>query len=71
LAEEIKTRCGCANCRVRSLMVPILLITIGVIFLVGQYTRYSFLDLWPIVLIVVGVVLVGQSLASREGHTHP
>jgi hypothetical protein len=69
MAEEIKSRCGCANCRVRSLMGPILLITIGVIFLVGQYTRFSFMDLWPIILIVIGVVLIGQTLVSRAGHT--
>jgi len=52
-------------------MAPILLITIGAIFLAGQYTRYSFFDLWPIILVVIGAVLVGQSLASREGHTAP
>ncbi len=67
MAED-KTRCGCTCCRVRSLMGPILLITIGAIFLAGQYTRYGFLDLWPVILVVIGVVLVGQSLASREGH---
>ena len=49
-------------------MGPIILITIGVLFLVGQYSRYSFWDLWPILLIVMGVVLVAQSLVSREGH---
>ena len=68
MADEIKKSCGCAHCRTRSLMAPILLITIGVIFLVGQYSRFSFGDLWPIILIVIGVVLMGQNLASRAGH---
>jgi len=52
----------------RMLMAPILLITIGVIFLAGQYSRYGFGDLWPVILIVVGAVLVVQNMASREGH---
>lgn len=49
-------------------MGPIMLITVGVLFLIGQYSRYSFGDLWPILLIVIGFVLVAQEFASREGH---
>jgi hypothetical protein len=52
----------------RGLMGPIVLITVGVLFLLGTYTRYGFWELWPILLIVIGGVLVGQSLVSREGH---
>jgi hypothetical protein len=63
-----RVSCHCAHCRVRGLMGPIVLITIGVLFLVGEYSRYGFWDLWPILLIVIGAVLVGQSLVSREGH---
>jgi hypothetical protein len=60
--------CRCAQCRVRGLMWPVVLITIGVLFLLGQYSRYGFFDLWPVILIVIGAVLVAQSLVSREGH---
>jgi hypothetical protein len=49
-------------------MAPIMLITVGAIFLAGQYTRYDFGDLWPVLLIVAGVVLFAQSLVSRTGH---
>ena len=52
----------------RGLMGPIVLITVGVLFLVGEFSRYSFWDLWPILLIVIGVVLVAQSLVARTGH---
>jgi Domain of unknown function (DUF5668) len=62
------TRCKCPGCRMRGLMGPIMLITIGVIFLVGEYTRYDFGYLWPILLIVPGIVMVAQALASKEGH---
>lgn len=63
-----RTSCRCAHCRVHGLLWPIVLITVGVLFLVGQYSRYQIWDLWPILLIVIGGVLVGQSLVSREGH---
>jgi hypothetical protein len=68
MANGQGTVCRCAHCRVRGLLGPIILITVGILFLVGQYTRYGFLDLWPVLLIVIGVVLVAQSLVSREGH---
>jgi len=62
-------RCTCARCRVRGLMGPVILITIGVLFLVGQYSgRYSFWELWPILLIVIGAVKLIESTASTEGH---
>jgi hypothetical protein len=50
-------------------MGPAMLITVGVIFLLAEYSRYDFRDLWPFLLIVAGIVLVAQSMASKEGHT--
>jgi hypothetical protein len=49
-------------------MGPIMLITIGAIFLVGEFTRYDFSDLWPLMLVVAGIVKFAQSLASQAGH---
>jgi hypothetical protein len=46
-----------------------MLITIGLIFLFGEYTRHGFGQLWPVLLIVGGVLALCQSTASREGHT--
>jgi hypothetical protein len=70
MTDEIKRscRCNCQHCRVAGLMGPIMLITVGAIFLVGQYTRYSMGDLWPLFLIIPGVVLLAQGLASKECH---
>jgi hypothetical protein len=52
-----------------SLMGPAILITLGVLFLVGQYSsRYSFGDLWPIILIVIGAVKLLEATASTAGH---
>jgi hypothetical protein len=68
MADTIKSRCTCTHCRVRGLMAPLMLITVGVIFLIGEYTRYGFGDLWPFLLIVAGLITLGTSFASREGH---
>jgi hypothetical protein len=51
----------------RGLMGPVMLITFGVLFLIGEYTRYSFTELWPVLLIVAGGVILAQSMASRPG----
>jgi hypothetical protein len=63
--------CNCQQCRIRGLMGPALLITIGVLFLIGEYSAYSFGQLAPIILIVIGVILVAKALASSEGHVGP
>jgi hypothetical protein len=68
MADANRVHCACAHCRIRGLMGPVILITVGVLFLIGQYSRYSFGDLWPVLLIVIGVILVLQSLASKQGH---
>lgn len=68
MAEGNKTRCNCARCRVSCLMGPLMLITVGAIFLAAQYTRYGMGDLWPLFLIVPGILMLAQSFASKEGH---
>lgn len=61
--------CPCARCRSRSLMGPVVLITVGAIFLVGEiYPRLDFGDLWPLILIVIGVIKLLEFSASTEGH---
>lgn len=65
-----RVRCGCARCRMRSLMGPSILITLGILFLIGQYSsRYSFSDLWPILLIVIGAIKLLEATASTAGHS--
>ena len=51
-------------------MWPVILVTIGVLFLIGEYSgRYTFGELWPVILIVIGIVKLLESTASTEGHT--
>ncbi|MGH9739321.1 MAG: hypothetical protein ACRD4X_12165 [Candidatus Acidiferrales bacterium] len=68
MAEMTGTKCRCARCRIRSLMGPVVVIAIGVIFLAGEYTRYGFATLWPALLLIVGILLLAQAAASHEGH---
>jgi len=64
-----RVRCTCARCRLRGLMGPAILITLGVLFLVAEFSnRYSFGDLWPILLIVIGVIKLIEATASTAGH---
>jgi hypothetical protein len=62
-------RCGCAQCRCHKAIFPAALITLGVLFLVGEYSPYSLGQLWPILLIVTGALLVVEGMVSSEGHT--
>jgi hypothetical protein len=62
-------RCQCQRCKISGLMGPAILITIGVVFLVQQmWWRYRFWELWPVILIVIGLIKLAESLASTEGH---
>lgn len=61
--------CSCARCRCRSLMAPVILITLGVVFLVGEFVpRVGFGDLWPLLLIAIGVLKLAEYSASTVGH---
>lgn len=69
MADAIENSCKCARCRIRGLMGPLMLITIGAIFLLGRFTNVGFEKLWPVILLVAGGVILAQSTASNAGHT--
>lgn len=61
--------CTCARCRIRGLRWPVLLVTIGTLFLFDKTLNLiDFSDYWPVILIVIGVVMLVESSASTEGH---
>jgi hypothetical protein len=68
VGDPTRIRCTCPQCRVRGLMGPIVIITVGVLFLLREFTRFGIGELWPILLIVPGIVLMAQHMASRAGH---
>ena len=61
-------RCGCPRCRLRGLMGPTVLVTLGILFLLDNLNVMDFDRSWAILLIVIGVVLVLQRTSSVEGH---
>ncbi len=67
MSDEV--RCTCARCRIHGLMGPVILITVGVLFLIGQYSgRYSLGELWPVILIVICAINLLEATASTVGH---
>ena len=62
-----EVRCTCARCRLHGLMGPAILITIGVLFLIQQFSnRFSFGELWPVILIVIGAVKLLEEMCIRD-----
>ena len=50
-----------------SLIAGLILISLGIIFLVIRYfPRMDFGDLWPVILIVIGVVLLRNAFVSKK-----
>lgn len=60
--------CYCARCRHRRLMGPAVLITVGVLSLLDDMTRYDWHRTWPVLILVIGIVSLLRSNASTEGH---
>jgi hypothetical protein len=47
------------------------LITLGVLFLLNEYTSVRFNESFPLLLIVIGLILWLSRTASIEGHVQP
>ena len=63
--------CSCARCRFHGMLGPIVLITVGVLFLLDQITHEYWLQFGktsPIILIVIGLVLFLERGSSTMGH---
>lgn len=50
------------------MMGPAVLITLGTLFLIGEFSRFEFHRSWPILLLVIGIVKLLQYTAPTEGH---
>ena len=63
-------KCHCQSCTIRSLVGPAVVITVGVLWLLHEAHggRFYFGSTWPLILIVIGLVHLASSMASREGH---
>lgn len=63
-------RCTCRRCTIRGLMGPAIITTIGLLFLLGEFSggRLSFGNTFPVILIVIGAILLASSVAPTDGH---
>ncbi len=62
-------KCQCQRCGRGPVLGGAVLLTLGGLFLLREFTHFGFQ--WPILLIVIGVVMVWQHAASTEGHVPP
>jgi hypothetical protein len=47
---------------------PIILITVGVLFALNNFTPYGFSETWPVLLIVAGLLsLLGKGVGASGG----
>ena len=66
-----KVRCTCRRCTIRGLMGPAIITTVGILFLLGEFSHsyyFSFGHTFPVILIVIGAILLASSLAPMDGH---
>lgn len=60
--------CTCDRCKMRCIMWPAIMFTLGVLFLMDNLHGPGFERTWPLILLVIGGVKLLQSNASDAGH---
>ncbi len=65
---ERRESCTCERCRIAGYMGPAVLITLGVLFLIDEFTHFGFGQTWPLLLVVIGLVRMLQWTAPTTGH---
>lgn len=63
--------CRCGRCSSRGWMTPVLLVTLGVLFLLANRAEYPVARTWPVLLIVIGATKVTQYLMPDHAHRNP
>jgi hypothetical protein len=57
---------------VRAIRGPVILITMGALFALNNFTNWDFSRTWPVLLIVIGLMsLAGRSVARRQPPAAP
>ena len=52
----------------QGMMGPAVLITLGSLFLIDNFSAFGFHSSWPVLLLVIGIVKLLQYTAPIEGH---
>ena len=65
-----RVKCRCQSCTIRGFVGPAVVITLGALWLLHEVHggRFYFGSTWPVILIVIGLLHLASSMASREGH---
>jgi hypothetical protein len=65
-----RIRCTCQRCSIRGLMGPVVVVTVGVLFLLAEMRGgyFDFTNTYPVILIVIGLISLASAMASSEGH---
>jgi hypothetical protein len=65
-----RIRCTCQRCSIRGLMGPVIVVTVGVLFLLQEMRGgyFDFGNTYPVILIVIGLISLASAMASDEGH---
>jgi TM2 domain-containing membrane protein YozV len=68
LLGEADGACTCDRCKMKCIMWPAIMVTLGVLFLIDNLHGPGFERTWPLILLVIGGVKLLQSNASDAGH---
>ena len=62
--------CNCQRCTIRGLRGPVIVVTVGVLFLLQEMRGgyFDFSNTYPIIIIVIGLMSLACAFASNEGH---
>ena len=70
-AYERNCGCHCQRCSLGRVTGGAMMVTVGILFLLSEFTRWDFGQTWPLLLVVLGVIQVYRHSASTEGHIEP
>lgn len=65
-----RVRCTCQRCSIRGLMGPVIVVTVGVLFLLQEMRGgyFDFGNTYPVILVVIGLISLASAMASSDGH---
>ena len=61
-------RCGCPYCRIAGMIVPVVLVTTGVLFLLMEFHAVSIQRSWPVLPLVIMAVKLLQRYTPGKKH---
>ncbi|MGC2194664.1 MAG: B-box zinc finger protein [Terriglobales bacterium] len=68
LLGQYEGACSCDRCKMRCILWPAIMVTVGTLFLLDNLHGPGFERTWPLILLVIGAVKLLQSNASETGH---